>query len=133
MTNKFKVAAQKKLRYQTTRGTLAVEDLYDLPLTSEKGVSLDSVARDVHNELKATQQESFVESASKGSQLLELKLDIVKDIISDRIVERDARKAALANKTKLDRLLALKAQKEDEALGEMSQEQLDAEIAKLSA
>ena len=37
----FEQAARLKLRFETSRGLLSVEDLWDLPLTSARGASLE--------------------------------------------------------------------------------------------
>ena len=39
----FKQAAKAKLRFPSSKGELRVEDLWDLPLTSKTGPSLDSL------------------------------------------------------------------------------------------
>lgn len=129
----FKKAVSQKLRFNLRAGIASVEDLFDLPLTSEKRDSLDSVARSVNKQLKEAQEDSFVQVATKGSRELQLKLDIVKEIIADKLAESEARKTSASNKVELERLLALKAAKQDEAKRALTEEELDAEIAKLTS
>ena len=48
----FERAAKRKLRFTSSKGSLSVEDLYDLSLTS-----LDSIAKGVNRQLKAEAEE----------------------------------------------------------------------------
>ena len=59
----FEQASRLKLRFTTARGSLSVEDLWDLPLTSTTGKpNLDDIAKSLNRELRATSEEtSFVE------------------------------------------------------------------------
>ena len=91
--NLFEKASRQKLRFASQRGDLTVEQLWDLPLTSANAASLDSIAVGLDTELRNTAPRSFVNSASTGNALLELKLDIVKHIIEVR-VEENTRKLA---------------------------------------
>ncbi len=40
----FEEASKLKLRFETTRGLVAVEDLWDIPLIGNNGFSLDILA-----------------------------------------------------------------------------------------
>ena len=53
MSNLFEVAARKKYRFDSQKGLLSVEELWDLPLQSTKSVSLDSIAIALNKEIKA--------------------------------------------------------------------------------
>jgi len=129
----FEKASKQKVRFNLKAGTATVEDLWDLPLTSEKRDSLDSTAKSINSELKASQEESFVTTASKGSVLLQLKLDLVKYVIASKLAEREVAKTQAANKAKLDKLVALKAAKQNEALEGLSEDEIDAQIAALQS
>ena len=48
----FEQAARMKLRFDTPRGALSAEDLWDLPLTSTRGLSLNDIAITLHHALK---------------------------------------------------------------------------------
>jgi len=129
----FEKASKQKVRFNLKAGTATVEDLWDLPLTSEKRDSLDSTAKSINAELKASQEESFVTTASKGSVLLQLKLDLVKYVIAAKIAEREVAKTQASNKAKLDKLVELKAVKQNEALGALTEAEIDAQIAALQS
>jgi hypothetical protein len=119
--NIYKIASTKRLRFASIKGQLAVEDLFSLPLTSANGVSLDGIAKGINKFLKEAKEESFVDAPSKENTLLQVRLDIVKDIISDKIAERELAKNIAANKVKKQKLLAALARKEDEGIDSMSE------------
>ena len=99
--NIFEKAARQKLRFNTNRGPLTVEQLWDLPLRGD--LSLDSIAVGLDKEVRSEAPRSFVDSASTGNVLLELKFDIVKHIIEVRMEEnkRKVAKQAEAQQAKL--------------------------------
>lgn len=109
---KFKKAAKLRLRFSTSRGQLAVEDLYDLNLTS-----LNEIAKSVNRELKASEEESFIETKSSKDTVLELKLEILKEVIADKIEDRDKKKARAERQAKMANIAALIESKQMEALG----------------
>ena len=128
----FKDATRLKLRFKGDKGTLSVEDLWDLPLKSGRMVSLDSLAKAVNRKIKADGEESFVDDRSPTNAELDLKLDILKEVISIRKDENLVKTNAAANKAKRDKILSVKARKEDSELENLSIEELD-EMLKLSA
>lgn len=132
MTNIFKKAAANKLRFTSSSGSISVEDLFDLPLTSAKSASLDQVARNISKELKGQEEESFVEVSSNPLKaVLELKLEIVKEVIADRKALNEARVLAAEKADKKQKILAIMASKQDEALQGMSLEDLEKELESL--
>lgn len=85
MNDIYKFAAQHALRFPTVRGTLMVENLFQLPLTSDSGFDLDTIAKDVNAELKAAGEESFVTSkVDPRKRPLEVMLEILKDVIATK-------------------------------------------------
>lgn len=95
--NIFAVATRNKLRFDTPKGQLTVEDLWDLKLDTGV-VNLNLVAQIVYRELKATDEVNFVDTKPAANASLELKMDIVKHIIAYRIEARD--RAAQAAETR---------------------------------
>lgn len=127
-------ALEQKWRFPSKRGPLTIEDLFDLPLTKNNGLNLDTVAIEINKQLQEKQgSTSFVESTvEKSSEInkLDTMLEIVKTIIKQRQDEHEYKlnKAALDSKRKeLQRLID---QKQNEALASLSvdelQQQLDA-------
>ena len=124
----FEKASQMKLRFESSVGSLSVEDLWDLPLTSKSKTSLDSLAIAINRDLQSSKEDSFVATKSKGNAVLELKLEILKHVIANRLAANEAAKTAGERKLRKDKLVGILAAKQDEALTEMSVEDLQKEI-----
>lgn len=114
--NIFEQASKQAIRFETSVGNITTEDLWSLPLTSEKRPSLDTVARAINRELKEADEESFVVSSNKQTTLLRLKLDIVKHVIGVKLEEQQAERAKAANKQQKEKLLQILADKQDAEL-----------------
>ena len=121
----YKQGIIAKVRFNSQKGQIAMEDLYDLPLTSARGVSLDGLAKDVNRELKNSAEESFVTDASKASSELQLKLDILKDVIAFKKEQSENKKSAVANKAKKEKIKEILAKKQDDGLESMSEADLN--------
>lgn len=129
--NIFETASKTALRFNTAMGSLTVEDLWSLALTKGQ-VNLDRIAIDLNQQIKSsTETESFVDKTKTVDKTLQLQFDIVKHIIEVRLDELEASKLAASQKQKMDRLLALVAEKEDQALAEKSVDELRALIDEL--
>lgn len=117
----FEKSARLKVRFDTPQGQLAVEDLFDLPLTSGTArANLDDIARKLSKQVKESETESFVIRPAKVNEVTLLKFDVVKHIIEVRLAENEAAALARSNKEKKQQLLSLIAQKENEALAGQS-------------
>jgi len=123
----FEKATRIGLRFESVRGNLTVEDLWDLPLTTKAPsyLSLDAIAKTVNKKLKAEEEESFVETkVNTKKKTLELAMKIVKHIIETRIKEN---KDSIDRKSKIERrkkIMGLIEDKEDEKLKSLSKEDL---------
>jgi hypothetical protein len=120
----FEKASRVKFRFSTSVGNLTTEDLWDLPLTSSKGVSLDGIAMELHKNITLSEEVSFVKKKTVGEKTKSLKLEIVKHIIKTRIEESEAKTQSVKNKAKKDKILGILAKKEDEELMGASEEDL---------
>lgn len=129
----YKFAAQKKLVFPSKRGDLNVEQLFDLPLQSQTGFDLNTVAKTINAQLKGVSEESFVEdtTADPRKQILTVSLDIVKDVIATKQAENKAirEKADRAAKRKL--ILDAMAAKKEQAISQASLEDLEKQLAAL--
>lgn len=133
----FERASRLKLRFQTSRGEVSVEELWDLPLQSSRNPpqpNLDDIAKAVDHELRSASAEpvSFVDpvatAATAHTSRLQLQMDILKHVIGVRQAENKA-KLDLENKAKeRQRILALIADKKDEQLAGKSLEELEAMV-----
>lgn len=127
----FEIASRKKLRVKTSIGELTVEQLWDLPLTSTRGVNLDDIAIRLSQEI-TKQQLSFVsDNAKKEDADLKVLFDIVIHIIEVRKNEVKAAQEKASNLSMLKMLKELRAEKQTESLKSLSQEELDKKIAEL--
>lgn len=135
MTDLYLEAAKLKLRFETPRGLLSVEDLFDLPLTtSPNKLNLDDIARSIYKKIHNEVNISFVDetTAMTSSKELQLKMEIVKNVIAIKKAELDivvqkARQAELEQK-----LCSLIEQKKDEQLRSKTIEELQAELYALA-
>jgi hypothetical protein len=131
----YKYAAQNRLRFESVRGDLTVEQLFELPLTSRTGFDLDTVARTVSTELKSLASESFVntEKTDPRQRPLEVALEIVKDVIKTKQEENDARlnKAKKAEERK--KILDAIGAKKDQQLTQASLEELEQKLTALES
>jgi len=128
----FEQASRFKLRFDSPKGLLSVEDLWDLPLSSKVGkANLDDVARAVHLKLRNDNTISFVEASSKEDPVSQLQLDILKRVIAVRLAENEARANASARKERKQKLLGILERKEDEQLIASSPEEIRAMIESL--
>lgn len=118
----FERASRLKLRFRVENGVVSTEDLWALSLQA-----LDTLAKTLNKEIQ-DREVSFIEAETKEDAKLTLAFDIVKHIISVRLADREAAK----NKTELDlrrkRLEAILADKQDEALKNMSAEDIQKEL-----
>ena len=133
--NYFEQATRSKYRYETKRGLLSTEDLWDLPL--EGATSLDGIAVALHAKIKAGEAVSFVKRVNALAQLEfnenqakfnenQAKFNIVKHIIDVRLAEEAAVETAQADRQRQQRILELIADKKDGELASKSLEELTA-------
>jgi hypothetical protein len=125
----FEQASRMKLRFDSTKGPLTVEDLWDLNLTSN-GV-LDKIAVGLSRQLKEDPNESFVSETRKTSDDLQLRFDIVKHIIDVKKAERAAEKAKADAAATKRKILEIMERKQDQALEGKTLEELQAMVATL--
>lgn len=131
MTDIFAHAVRRKVRFDTPRGCLSAEDVWDLPLTSPRGVSLDSLARTLYRELQETKEASFVDDPPPANTLAQLRFDLVKYVIDVKKAERQTALAEAEKAERKARLLEVLARKQDAVLEGHSIEELETMIASL--
>lgn len=124
-TNIFEVATRQKYRFPY-KGSISVEDMWDLPVTA-----LDSVFKTLNAKAKQAQEESLLESKTKEDEETAIKIQIVRHIVGMKQAEALAREKAKENKEMKQRLLEIKAAREDKQLEGLSDAELDKLIAEL--
>ena len=130
--NIFEYAAKNKLRFATERGLLTAEDLFDIKLSNQAGPSLDKIAISLDEELSKTEK-SFVKKVTPQNKELQIKLDIVKHVISVKQDQEEAKVAAEARDTQRPILQDAGAKKKLEAIDNADLASLEAELAKIDA
>lgn len=112
----FEKASRLKLRFITPRGSVTAEDLWDMPLTSRSGMSLDDLAKSLNRALKESEEESFVVKKTEPGNIIELSFDIVKHIIKTKLEEAETRQNAAIKKAQKEKILEIIVEKEDDSL-----------------
>lgn len=123
----FKKASKKKLRFNTNRGVLSVEQLWDL--SREEIRHLVIVARNIAKKSSGEVNDSelsFLDSPAKAKATDdELRFEILKDIyLTKKTAEEKAQKRAEV-KANNKKILELIARKQDEALEKKSIKDLE--------
>jgi hypothetical protein len=121
----FEVASRAKIRFQSVRNELTVEQLWDVPLRSKDDFNLDVIAKTANKALKTLTEESFVETRKTPAQSkAELALDIVKYVIQTKLDEEAEAERRAANRVKKEALLKAIAEKQEGKLSAMSEKEL---------
>lgn len=126
--NIFEIAARKAFRFPSNKGDVTVEDLFNFGLAQ-----LDFTARTINKELKASEEESFVTTRTNANTNLAVKLEIVKFVIADKQEEQRKRVDAASRREQKEQVASILAARKHNALLELTDEQLAALHADLSA
>ena len=78
MENLFIQASRQKLGFESKQGTLSVEHLWDIPLSSQRPnvATLDEIALALDKQIKDAGTTSYVKKATRTNETLKLKFDI---------------------------------------------------------
>lgn len=132
MTNNtiiFEMASQFKFRYPY-KGLITTEDLWDLT-----PAQLDTVYRNLSKELKTTDEDSLIytRSVEEGIKANELKnkIEVVKYIFNHKQQAAELARMAAENAAEKQRILAVLADMEDNALRNMSKDDLLKRLSEL--
>ena len=123
--NIFEIATRNKYRF-TYKGTIGVEDLWDLGVTA-----LDSIFKGLKAQEKQAQEESLLSSPTKADLELETKIAIIKHIVQIKQKEAEDRKNARVRADQKKRIAEIIAAKQDQALQNKSVEELSTMLAAL--
>lgn len=129
--NLFEIASRNKLRVTTTKGDLTVEQLWDLPLKSANGLSLDSIAIALNKQLESKATSFVDEVQAPESSNTKVLFDIVLYIISVRKAEAKQAQEQAAKQSQLKFLKGLRDRKRLESFESLSEEEINKQIAEL--
>ena len=116
--NIFEYAVENKLRFPY-KGNISTEDLYDLNVEE-----LDIIFKTLNREVKKSNEESLLSKKSDADVKLNVKIEIIKEIVSKKLAEIEERKNAVVKKQKNEKIMELIAQKQDENLKNLSIDEL---------
>ena len=113
--NMFQKASKMKLRFESAKGLLTVEDLWDLPLLN-KVPCLNDIAKGLSKKLKEAETENFVEQTTTTDDTAQLSFDIVREVIKVRVEEKTARENSAKLASEKRRIMEIIATKENKEL-----------------
>ena len=118
MEKMFEYATRNKVRFPF-KGLISVEDLWDLSLTN-----LDSIYKTLNKQVKQSEEESLLNTKTTVDKELDVQIAVVKHIVAVKLSEQEAREKASAKKAQKQKIMAIIASKQDEALQNSSVEDL---------
>jgi hypothetical protein len=121
----YKQASKLKLRFNTTKGILSVEQLWDLSLPQ-----LDDLAVSLESQHKNSKAKSFLATKTSKDKTIKLQFDIVLDILNTKVEEANNASKALSDKEHNQKILAQIAINNDKELEGKSNEELEKMLKK---
>lgn len=115
----FEKASREKLRFNSVKGLLTTEDLWDLSLQD-----LNGIAKGLKKDLTAAEEEDFLEDISKENLGFKFKFDIVLHVLNTKKDERDKKKKMAEKKAQKEKILNVLKDKQDESLKVKSEDEL---------
>ena len=116
--NLFEGAVRAKYRFPF-KGQISVEDLWDLSVQD-----LDKIFKLLNNEAKKSKEESLLQTRDENDEILDRKIEIVKHIVFVKQAEYTAIREAADKKARKQHILEIIDKKKDDALQNMSLEEL---------
>ncbi len=108
-----------KLRFDSNKGLLMDEDLWDLSLSA-----LNIMAKKLNKEIKAIDEEDFLGITSSEDKIAKLKFDIVLRVMEVKKAEKELRVTATERKAEREKIMGVLARKKDDALETFTVEEL---------
>lgn len=121
----YKEASKQKLRFTTSKGSLTVEQLWELDLKT-----LDALAVSLEESYENSRGKSFLDKKATKDKTIKLQFDIALDILQTKIAETEALKEAKDNKEHNQKILAIIQEKKEGALSKKSIKELEALLVK---
>ena len=118
--NIFEYATRNKVSFPY-KGNVWVEDLWDLSVTE-----LDKVFKTLNSQRKQYQEESLLNTKSKEDEIVDVQIAIVKHIVAVKLAEK-----AAENKAKRQKIMAIMAARDEKALENASDEDLQKMLSEL--
>ena len=119
----YKEAVRQKLRINTPKGNLGIEQLWDLSVTE-----LDQIAVALDEQWKESGKKSYLKVKSAKDKKIKLMRDIVVDILETKVEEQENAASAQEKKAHNQKIEALIQKKKDESLENLSIEELEKQL-----
>lgn len=116
----FKQASKEKLRFNTSKGLLTVEQLWDLSITD-----LDTLAVSLEEEHKHSGKKSFVVKRSVKDKVAKLRFEIALEILQSKVEEQEELTNAAEIKEHNAKIMRLIQDKKEGELAGKSVEELE--------
>ncbi|WP_091020662.1 hypothetical protein [Paenibacillus amylolyticus] len=123
--NIFEIATKNKIRFQF-KGLISTEDLWDLSVEN-----LDSIFKTLNSQLKQVKEESLLNTKTKEDKELDVKIELVKYIVSTKLAEKEAQLFAKAQKEQKQKIQEILFTKQNQELENKSVEELQAMLGQL--
>lgn len=122
----FELASRLKFRFDSPKGQLSADDLWDLPLTSTLGkANLDDIAKGLHKQIKTAEEvDSFVVEEKKTDDIIQKKFELVKYIIDTLKAEKQSAANAAEKAAQRNLINGLIAKRKEENLNGKTLEEL---------
>lgn len=120
----FVTASVKKYRFPY-KGQATVEDLWDLSVEA-----LDSIYKTLKAECKRDDEDSLLTASTTNPDVTN-KIEIVKYIVQTKLAEAEARTKHAQQMKEKEKYMEILAEKQDEALRNLTIEELQAKIASM--
>jgi signal recognition particle GTPase len=115
----YKQALRKHIRFEF-KGLRSTEELWELKLED-----LDGLFQQLNIQRKSRLEESLLSDKSTEMTELDLKIEIIKDIVATLLKEKADRQEAAAKAAQKKKILEAIARKNDSALEDMTVEELE--------
>lgn len=123
--NIFEIATKNKIRFPF-KGLINTEDLWDLNVEN-----LDSIFKTLNSQLKQVKEESLLNTKTKEDKELDVKIEIVKYVVSTKLAEKEAKSKAKAQKEQKKKIQEILFAKQNQELESKSVEELQAMLGQL--
>jgi len=116
----FEKAVRQKLRFSSYKGTIGVEDLWDLSVED-----LDTIYKNLNSQLKEIEEDSLLGTKSAQDKSLELKVDIIKYVVETKLEEKEKRKKQAEIARRKQKILEIMESKKEEQLKNKDLDELE--------
>lgn len=128
----FERATRRQFRFETPKGLISVEEVWQLPLEAPAGrASLDALAVALDAKVNAAPRKSFVNATAGVDPDTRAKFDIVLHVINVKSAERTAAADERARSEEIQKIMGLIAEQDEAELRSMPKAALQERLQRL--